>query len=356
MPGLPRAIVTALLLAALLLPGCGESQPAPEPAAPTDAGDTDQAQADIAEPNTQEATPAAGITETDVSAPAEPEPVADPLADAPERFTDHSPQYVHRDNVHGEAEAVQTDPVPFDMIHIPGDEAQGIVPFYMGETEVTWAMLESWMYCRDLTDIEEIHRLMDAGLRPSPIYGDMGVAFRVWEDEPLPAVPLTRTTAEAFCLWLSEKTGRTYRLPTPDEFALALRLGGGCPDKPEQLLSLGGFKENSAFEDEFFGPLDPGDPMAELMVRTVAVKSHAPNAMGLYDLLGNAGEWVAVPGGEAYLMGGHFAVPAAEMSGDWTDVEDHDIWNMAYPQRPYSRYWYWGQHFFQGFRLVCEAE
>lgn len=348
MPHRHQTLSLPVLLAALLLPACGESKQTPEPTRTQTQGDTGTTTSGVTSRADEADNHTAPLAEAESTPP-------DPLRGGPERFTDAAPQYVQRENVDGDTVAVETDPVPFDMIRVPGDAARGIEPFYMGETEVTWAMLESWMYCRDLVDIEEIQRLIAEGLRPSPLYDFSAIELRIWEDDPLPAVTLTRTTAEAFCLWLSEKTGRTYRLPTPEEFALALRLGGGCPDDTEALLTLGGFRENSRYEDEFFGPLDPDDPMYDELVRTVAVKSYVPNALGLYDLLGNAAEWVVAPGGPAYLMGGHFAVPAAEMSADWTDTEDHQVWNEGYPNYPPSWFWYWGRHHFQGFRLVCEA-
>ncbi|MFI4860403.1 MAG: formylglycine-generating enzyme family protein [Phycisphaerales bacterium JB063] len=349
-----RHAVCALLLTAALFTGCDESTQAPPTTTP-DAGLSQQDPTDTAPPAQAPAEPTSEETEPPAVA-VEPEaPVTDPLADAPERFTDHAPQFVSGQDAQGETIVIETDPVPFDMIRIPGDEAQGIAPFYMGETEVTWAMIESWGYCRDIADWEEAMRLIGEGLRPSWLDGIAQVIYEM--DKPgRPVVGATRHTAEMFCRWLSEKTGRTYRLPTPEEFALALRLGGGVPSDPEQLLAMGRFKENAQYEDEFFGPLEPGDPFAEEFIRVTEVKSHEPDRRGLYDLLGNAGEWVAVPGGEAYLMGGHFAVPAGEMSADWNDAEDHDIWNEIYPQHPYSEFWYWGQHHFQGFRLVCETD
>ncbi|MEM9415031.1 MAG: SUMF1/EgtB/PvdO family nonheme iron enzyme [Planctomycetota bacterium] len=340
-----------LLFAALLLTACGESKPAPQTGSldPPPATAVLQPTTDTASEDTHSNT-----VESETPDTSRVEPTPDTTAEAPPRFTDHAPQYWQERNADGEIDIIEAEPVPFDMILIPVDEAQDIAPFYMGETEVTWEMVESWGYCRDIADWEEAMRLVGEGLRPSWLDGWAQVTYRM-DQLNSPVVGATRHTAEMFCLWLSEKTGRTYRLPTPYEWAHALDLGGGCPDDAEALLAVGSFQENSG---EFAEP-DPFDPFADELDHYPAispVKCHAPNALGIYDLLGNAGEWVAAQGGEAYLMGGHYAVSVAEMSAEWTDVEDHDIWNEIYPQRPVSKFWYWGEHHFQGFRLVCEAE
>ena len=282
--------------------------------------------------------------------------VVTPGSNLPTRFTDNAPQFKRGQNSLGEYELIPIDPVPFDMILVPGDEAKDIAPFYLGETEVTWGMIETWMYCRDILDIREVERLIQAGLRPS--WPDGWVILELRGDEPnCPVITATRLACEAYCIWLSEKTGRHYRLPTPDEWALALAQGGGCPGDSEILLAIGRFKENSPDQTDELFPHDPFDPFQDKsFLITTPVKSRPPNTLGIYDLLGNAAEWVVAPDGSAYLMGGHYAVPVADMSADWTDEENHAIWNATYPQLPYSRFWYWGEHHFQGFRLVCEVE
>lgn len=344
---LPFALAFIATIAALAMPGCGKPKPPPESAASGEAvAEDDHARTPTPDP------PENNPAETPPEPSDEP---THPIEGTPPRFTEDVPQFRRERRPDGEDAIVAADPVPLDMILVPGDAGQRIAPFYLGETEVTWAIMESWMYCRDVLDLVEVRRLINEGFRPSGLYG-IAIEVLDWMRPDTPVVAATRHTAEMFCVWLSEKTGRRYRLPTPDEFALAIRLGGGCPENPDDLLALGGFRENSIVDDPFFGPADFDDPWADEYIRAASVKSHGPNAMGLYDLLGNAGEWVVEPGGAAYLMGGHYAVPAADMSADWTDSENHDIWNSSYPLEPRMRFWYWGQHHFQGFRLVCEVE
>src|SRR5205814_841036 len=79
-------------------------------------------------------------------------------------------------------------------------------------------------------------------------------------------------SAESYCVWLSEKTGKKYRLPTEAEWEYACRGGAKDPVKltKEQILDMAWTKDNA---DD----------------KTMAAMQKKPNAWGLYDMLGNAG-------------------------------------------------------------------
>jgi len=231
------------------------------------------------------------------------------------------------------------DPIPFDMILVPGEG--GIAPFYMAKNEVTWEMFYDWAYSADI-DASASADLQKKNLRPSPLYEDcnqlkLGLGKR-------PAISMSRTTAEAFTKWVSEQTGRNYRLPTDAEWQLALKLGGGIPADKQALLAQAVLVDNAEVQ------FDP--PFLEL---TGFVGSKAPNAMGIYDLLGNAAEWVVDTGADKIVRGGHFMLPSDELSADWKSTEDQSIWNETYPQLPVSRFWY-RDHYYQGIRLVCDPK
>jgi len=103
--------------------------------------------------------------------------------------------------------------------------------------------------------------------------------------------------AEAYAAWLSEQTGRHYRLPSEAEFECALRAGtrgrypwGDDPVPPERVGNLTGGEDVSPsgrrWNNAFAGYGDGYWGIAP-------VGRFAPNAWGLHDLAGNASEWVA---------------------------------------------------------------
>jgi formylglycine-generating enzyme required for sulfatase activity len=101
------------------------------------------------------------------------------------------------------------------------------------------------------------------------------------DDDTLPVVNVSWNDASAYCSWLSEQTGRHFRLPTEAEWEYACRAGTHSPfffgDEltPEQANFL--YSEAG----ERVGPgrrLPPG--------------SYRPNTYGFHDLHGNVCEWV----------------------------------------------------------------
>jgi formylglycine-generating enzyme required for sulfatase activity len=102
------------------------------------------------------------------------------------------------------------------------------------------------------------------------------------EDPDWPAVNVSWDDAQAFCAWLASITGQPFRLPSEAEWEYACRAGTRAsfvdsdqitPDDANFLYSEEGQR------------IGPGQ-------RTPAGR-YAPNAFGLYDLLGNVCEWVA---------------------------------------------------------------
>ena len=96
-----------------------------------------------------------------------------------------------------------------------------VKPFHIGRTEVTWDMYD--VFALGL-DVAKEKTSADAVARPSQPYGapDYG-----WGHAGFPAISVTRDAAEAFCKWLSTKTGRVYRLPTEAEWTHAANLAKG---------------------------------------------------------------------------------------------------------------------------------
>ncbi|MBX2851803.1 MAG: SUMF1/EgtB/PvdO family nonheme iron enzyme [Phycisphaeraceae bacterium] len=260
--------------------------------------------------------------------------VASGVASAPEVDVANLPK-TYTDQV----QYPEKDPVQFEMVLVPGGD--GVTPFYMAKHEVTWDMFYNWAYGSDV-NANQYAELQTKNLRPSPLYEDcnqlkLGLGKR-------PALSMSRTTAEAFAKWVSEQTGKAYRVPTDAEWQHALKLGGGVPDSQEDLFKQAVFIDNAEIQ------FDP--PFLEL---TDVVGTKEANALGIHDMLGNAAEWVVDTGADRVVRGGHFMLKVESFNPDWKGIEDQEIWNETYPQLPVSKFWY-RDHYYQGIRLVADVQ
>ncbi len=115
-----------------------------------------------------------------------------------------------------------------------------------------------------------------------------------------PVVCVNWEDAVAYTRWLSDRTGHSYRLPTEAEWEYAARAGSAGPffwgRDPARACDYANVRspgaqpisERQRRADESRGfPCDDGYAAAS------PVGSFLPNAFGLYDLQGNAWEWVA---------------------------------------------------------------
>jgi formylglycine-generating enzyme required for sulfatase activity/class 3 adenylate cyclase len=123
-------------------------------------------------------------------------------------------------------------------------------------------------------------------------------AARSWNDpgfpqaDDHPVVCVSWNDAIAYVGWLSRKTGQTYRLPSEAEWEYAGRAGGTSGryfgDAP--ICEFANVRDQSKKKlystGQFFGECNGG------FSNTSPVGSFPPNGFGLYDMLGNAYEWV----------------------------------------------------------------
>lgn len=149
--------------------------------------------------------------------------------------------------------------------------------FWMGIHEVSVEAYGPFRY-RLLDDVDGVEGPgtfnADAVTRPSPPYEDpthgMGSGTR-------PATGVTRWNALHYARWLSEKTGRLYRLPTEAEWEYACRAGSDAP------WGFGGDAAEAPTHAWLHG--NSGG-------RTHPAGGKAANAWGLHDMHGNVAEWV----------------------------------------------------------------
>ncbi len=162
-----------------------------------------------------------------------------------------------------------------------------------------------WIADREVTNAE-YRRFARATHRPMPLSS-------AWSGDDLPVTGVSWDDADAYATWLSEQTGRHYRLPSESEWEYAASGGAGTRywwgDKPET------GHENCADCGTRYDDRQPAP-----------VGSFDANGYGLYDVAGNVMEWVGdcyrrdyqVPLARAdcrqhMFRGGSFHRPLAEL-------------------------------------------
>lgn len=183
-----------------------------------------------------------------------------------------------------------------------------------------------------------------------------------------PVVRVSWAEANAFCRWLSEKTGRTFRLPTESEWEWAARAGTNTPMWYGDLNTDFGPYENLADEstklfavnhiwiDElnglgpapratpgFFAHIPRVDGVNDGLMISGDVGNYAPNPWGLHDMLGNVSEWT-----NSTYENANDTVMKTVRGGSW---RDRPRWSRAGGRRGYKS---WQKVHNVGFRVVCE--
>jgi sulfatase modifying factor 1 len=292
--------------------------------------------------------------------------------------------------------------VDFDMVTIPGgtfkigspesepyrSEDEGpqrsiqISSFWMGKYEVTWDEYEAfyqdtkregrtedqYRYVNNSKDI-------DAYTGPTPAYGnpDQG-----WGKGTRPAITMTHHAAEAYCAWLSQKTGKNYRLPTEAEWEYACRgqtkSAYFFPGSPEQ------FSPNRLW-NKIFGTDTTFINSHMVYAANSNGKTEVPtrvkmNPFGLVNMLGNVKEFCSdwygkdayryypedppiidpkgpSEGKEYVIRGGSYLSDAGDVRVAERNYTRNDQWLLTDPQMPKSIWWY-SDCSDVGFRVVCD--
>ncbi|MFI5386961.1 MAG: formylglycine-generating enzyme family protein [Fimbriimonadales bacterium] len=174
-----------------------------------------------------------------------------------------------------------------------------------------------------------------------------------------PVVCVSHNDAMEFCQWLSQKEGRTYRLPTEAEWEFACRADTTTlysnGDDPEGLVSIANVADATLkrkFPDFACIKGDDG------YLYTASVGSFASNRWGLYDMIGNVLEWCADWYDEKYYASSPATdppgAPKASLrvfrGGCWSDYP----WGC----RPADRFWFMpgGRFSDLGFRVAAVQE
>lgn len=251
-----------------------------------------------------------------------------------------------------------------------------VEPFWMGKYEITWAeyqaFMEQYQAFKKLEELRFTSSRMESAKRelakmpavkdyfekqsaevdavtcPTPLY-DSSFTYGPGEEPRQPAVTMTQFAAKQYTKWLSGITGQQYRLPTEAEWEYAARAGTDTAysfgDNPEELGEYAWTTDNADYQTHEVGGLKP-------------------NAWGLFDMHGNAGEWVldqyiadhygtlkaGVTAADAVawptklfprvIRGGSWLAAAEDCRSAARQPSDDPEWTLSDPNLPTSPWWF----------------
>jgi formylglycine-generating enzyme required for sulfatase activity len=206
--------------------------------------------------------------------------------------------------------------------------------FAMQAHEVTWDEYRLFMFANQAGETGHKDNLVDAVSRPTRPYVEMSFGMGI---NGYPAISMTQHAANKYAEWLSAKTGEFYRLPTEAEWEYACR-AGGPPLKPDAkaLDQIAWFADNAGN-------------------KTHAVGKKEPNAWGLYDMLGNVGEYVIRDSrsDKGLLAGGSYKDEAKDVNSSAREP-DTGAWLRIEEEVPPTTSWLNRTVHHVGFRVVME--
>lgn len=230
--------------------------------------------------------------------------------------------------------------VKFQMVDVPGGVVEvadpanpgktksvTLKPFWIAKTETTWDEYDLFAFGLEPSGNTPAGAA-DAKSRPSRPYG---APDRGYGHSGYPVISISYYAGQQYCKWLSEQTGKSFRLPTEAEWQHACCAGQPAPSK-EQVGEFAWYWEE----------------------KTQPVGKKKANAWGLHDMLGNAGEWCASADGKGVLRGGSYEDSASKINCS-ARAEETPAWNANDPQNPKGRWWL-SDGPFAGFRIVCEEQ
>ena len=176
-----------------------------------------------------------------------------------------------------------------------------------------------------------------------------------------PVLLVSWDDAEAFCRWLSQTEGRTYRLPTEAEWEYAARGGTSTPwwtgARAAELAGAGN-SADAALHDAV-PAADWCEEWDDRHAFTAPVGSYAPNPFGIHDVHGNVWEWCADWYGSTAYAQAPEVDPQGPRSGSFRTIRGGGWFNPARQQRSAQRIYFhptFRYCLLSGFRVVCEIE
>lgn len=186
------------------------------------------------------------------------------------------------------AEGLRLVPLP-DGCHVIGSPPAE--PFRKrGERQQTLCIAGLWMAATEITNRQYRQ------FRPEHNSG----RHRQWslDGDDQPVTGISQLDARAYAAWLSERTGRRYRLPGNGEWEVAARAGddGARPWGDDAVLACRTANVLDRHAVAADPRLDwPAHPCDDGHVVAAPVGTLPANRWGLHDMLGNVWEWSCTP-------------------------------------------------------------
>ncbi len=169
--------------------------------------------------------------------------------------------------------------------------------FYLGAHEVTVGQFRRFVEATGYKTTAETsgrggtHLLADSQYRNNPTLNWRNPGFPQSDNHPV--VHVSWDDAVAFCQWLSDLEGHTYRLPREAEWEYACRAGSAMRwSACDTVLGLEKFANVADLEArKHYGGYEHALNASDGYVFSAPVGSFLPNSIGLYDMHGNVWEW-----------------------------------------------------------------
>ena len=196
--------------------------------------------------------------------------------------------------------SAETVPLKYRKCEMPPHQVSIPRPFWMCQTETTVSQFRRFVEETGfVTEAEQdqtgCNRL---DLNTGKVIQDPAVTWRTPgfpQSDRHPVVGVSHRDALAYCRWLTNKHGHSFRLPTEAEWEYACRAGTttafSSGHRPKDLQGFANASDQSLkhvfSRASGSAPWDDGHPF------TAPVASYQPNRFGMYDMHGNVGEWCA---------------------------------------------------------------
>ncbi len=251
--------------------------------------------------------------------------------------------------------------------------------FWMAEIEVSWEAYLAFFKAtssqgrKEAVEEDEV----DGITGPTPPWGapDQG-----WGKGDRPAITMSWHAANTYCRWLTQITGKKYRLPTEAEWEYAARAGTQTPypfeGSARDYTSQGFFKKIFGADTTIINTYANYELNSD--GKTKGPSDVKANPFGLKNMHGNVAEFcldfyspgayeenakekISVnpkgpkKGRERVVRGGSFKSDAKDIRSAARDYTKTKAWLTTDPQMPKSIWWY-SDIIGIGFRVVCEVD